>query len=88
MANTKESAAFRLPLTTPGDDKEVNRLVARHTRWLRQAAHDNDRGVRIWHKVMDGGNEVKIYFTDKNYTHRPRGSAVADPTLFEGNPDA
>lgn len=92
LAGTGEATAFRLPLEAGADEADVKRIVDRHTRWLRAAAHENERGVSVWHKVLDDG-ELKIYFRDIQYTRRPRKSdadsenADSQPALFEGNPD-
>lgn len=89
LAGTEDASAFRVPLDASADDKEVKKIIDRHTRWLRTAAHDNERGVRVWHKRLPETNELKIYFKDIAYIRRPRLRLPADsqPSLFEGNPE-
>lgn len=88
LAGTNDATAFRLPLDASAEPAEVKKIVDRHTRWLRAAAHENERGVSVWHKTIPETNELKIYFKDIAYTRRPRkSSADSQPSLFEGNPD-
>lgn len=94
LAGTGEARAFTLSLDHDADEVAVKRLVNRHTRWLRTAAHENDRGVRVWptevsHEGDDGttARGLRISFKDIPYTRRPRKANDTDPTLFEGSPE-
>lgn len=71
----------------PGDDEARTKLVNRHARYLRFAAHEHDRSVRVWHVVE--GDRLKVCFEDVKYLKRePKNNAEsASEQDSEGNPE-
>ena len=72
LAGSDEAIMFRLNSHDgqPWQEASAKRIVQRHTRWLRQAAHSNERSVRV-HSEIDGA-ELRIIAQDRPYTRKPR----------------
>lgn len=69
--NAGTGGTFRLVIEDVDDDDERRKLVNRHARYIRLAAHAVERGARIGAKRLDG-NRLQIAFTDIPYVRRPR----------------
>jgi hypothetical protein len=74
IAGTGQTRRFLV--ADPGDEDEARKLINRHTRYLRLAAHQNERGIRIGAKVLDDGR-IQIAFKDIDYVRR--GGRKASP---------
>lgn len=78
IAGSGKVRGFTVP--DPGGEAERQKLINRHVRWLRNAAHENERGVRVWTSIeaRDGVPAIRINFRDTPYQRRPRGGKGDD----------
>lgn len=84
IAGTGE--ARYLTVTDPGDEESRVKLVNKHARYLRFAAHKNDRSVRVWHTV--DGDKLRIAFQDTKYLRRhPSDAGTSTDEAEEGAPE-
>lgn len=85
IAGTGE--ARYVEMRDPGNDEARNKLVNRHARYLRFAAHEHNRSVRVWHVVE--GDRLKVCFEDVKYLKRgPRESTDSETEdNGEGSPE-
>lgn len=73
IAGTGE--ARYVEMRDPGNEEARTKLVNRHARYLRFAAHEHDRSVRVWHVVE--GDRLKVCFEDVKYLKRGPQNADA-----------
>lgn len=78
LAGTGECLGFKVP--DPGTDDERTKLVARHTRYLRMAAHELDRGARVWATILADEGMIRINFQDRKYSRRTPATETAAPS--------
>jgi hypothetical protein len=76
IAGTGQGRSFTLSdpnagVPATGDAPERDKLVNRHIRYLRMAAHDCDRGIRVAWDVQPNGYLI-IKFQDKEYIRHTR----------------
>lgn len=69
--NAGTGGTLKLVIDDVPDDDERRRLINRHARYIRLAAHAVDRGARIHGKQLEGGG-LQIAFTDIPYVRRVR----------------
>ena len=67
IAGTGKSKVFTVE--DPGNDDERRKLVQRNVRYLRMAAHKNDRSLSVWHETTEDGS-LRITFKDKPWHRR------------------